>query len=78
MFEGYGTVQKNCVHFILQIDNCHFNLAIWVLIEITLYLVIVNRYPHLDHLDLGSLGHHLDPHPECQRHEETVEPDLSL
>ena len=39
MFEGYGIVQKNCVHFILQIDNCHFNLAIWVLVEITLFLV---------------------------------------
>ena len=33
---------------------------------------------HLDHLVYGSLGHHLDPHPECHRHGETVEPDLSL
>ena len=39
MFEGYGIVQKNCVHFILQIDNCHFNHEIWILVEITLFLV---------------------------------------
>ena len=39
MYEGYGIVQKNCVHFILQIDNCHFNQEIWILVEITLFLV---------------------------------------
>ena len=73
-----GTVHYKKTGFILRIDYCHFNIAIWVLVEITLYLDIVKRYPHLDHLDLGSLGHHLDPHPICQRHGETVEPDLSL
>ena len=72
-----GTVHYKKTGLILRIDYCHFNLAIWALIEITLYLVIVNRYPHLDHLVNGSLGYHLDPHPECQRHGETVEPDLS-